>query len=187
MIKEVQKSLTFSIIVAVLTGILGIVFIVFPDASLKVISNVIGAGLIIYGAFSLVNSFRVNYVMAASITTTAVLSLVSGFIIFLNNAILEIIIPFILGIGFIISGLNKLRLSIILSKEKEKYLVPFIISVLTMVCGILMIVKPIKSAAAFTIFIGILMIVYAVSSTVDTIYLKKKVNNIAEYFDRILK
>ena len=66
MLKEIQKSLNSSIIIAVLCLALGIAFIVIPEKSINLLSNVLGIILIIYGVFDIINSFRTTYILSSS-------------------------------------------------------------------------------------------------------------------------
>lgn len=185
MLKEIQRNLNVSIGTSILCLAVGIIFLVIPETSLNILSNTLGIILIIYGVFDIINSFRSSYLLSSSLATTGVLSLVAGLAIFLNRDIFERILTFVLGVIFITGGLSKIRLSIVLNKNNEKWLVPFIISVVTVIVGILMVIKPINEEY-IALFIGIMMIIYAISDMVDTIYLKVKLKKAEEFFDNLL-
>ena len=185
MLKEIQKSLNTSIITAVMCLALGIAFIVIPEKSFTILSNIFGVILIVYGVFDIISSFRANYILSSSIATTGVLALVAGLAIFLNREVLQSIITFVLGVIFVSTGLTKIRLSIVLNKNNEKWLIPFVISVVTVVIGVLMVIKPINENY-IAYFIGIMMIVYAISDLVDTIYLKTKIKKTEDFFENLL-
>ncbi len=185
MLKEIQKSLNVSVVTAVLCLIVGIAFLIVPDKSIAVLSNTLGIILVIYGVFDIINSFRANYILSSSFATNGVLALVAGLAIFLNREILESILTFVLGVIFVTGGLTKIRLSLALNKNNEKWLIPFIISVVTITVGILMVIKPI-GANYLALYIGIMMIVYSITDLINTIYLKVKLKKTENFFDNLL-
>lgn len=187
MIKDFKRSLNMSILLGILFLIMGIVFTIMPSSSLNVISNIIGVLLLIYGLFEIIDCFRNNIIISTLEMATGVLSLASGLIILFNNDILDVIIPFVLGIFFIASGLSKVRLSIILYQVKSNWVYTFITSLLTIICGFIMIFNPFETVLVLTVFIGIITIVYSLSSIINTILFKTKVNEIEEYFNKVLK
>ena len=185
MLKEIQKSLNVSIITAIICLAVGIAFLVIPEKSINILSNTLGIILIIYGVFDIINSFRTNYILSSSFATNGVLALVAGLAIFLNRNVLESILTFVLGVIFVTGGLSKIRLSIVLNKNHEKWLIPFMISVITIIVGVLMVIKPIGENY-LALYIGIMMIVYSITDIVNTIYLKIKLKKAEDFFENLL-
>lgn len=185
MLKEIQRSLNLSIVTAVLCLIVGIAFIIIPEKSMNILSNTLGVILIIYGVFDIINSFRTSYILSSSFATTGVLALVAGLAIFLNRDIFQRILTFVLGVIFVTGGLTKIRLSIVLNKNNEQWLVPFIISVVTIIVGLLMVIKPINESY-IALFIAIMMIIYSITDIIDTVYLKIKLKKTENFFESLL-
>ncbi len=73
-------------------------------------------------------------------------------------------------------------------KNIDNYFVLSVItSVLTIICGIVLIINPSISAVMITTMIGIVVLVYAVFDIVDAFILKHRVKEISKYFEQLLK
>lgn len=101
---------------------------------------------------------------------------------------LSIIIPIVLGTWVIITSILKLRLAISLRNFKNTpWILILIISILSIICGFILILNPTITSITLTLFIGIMIIVYAISDIIDMIVLKKQVKNLAKYFKENIK
>lgn len=187
MIEEIKKSLNVSILISLLFLVLGIIFIIMPSSSLNVISNVIGVILIIYGLFEVLDCFRNNILFSTVEMIMGVLAISLGIIVLFNTDILDIVIPFVLGIVFISTGLSKVRLSMILYQVKSSWILSLVTSITSIVCGFIMILKPFSTMLLLTIFIGVITIIYSISSLVNTILLKYKIKEIDKYLEQVFR
>jgi len=76
----------------------------------------------------------------------------------------------------------------VIIKNIDNYFVLSVItSVLTIICGIVLIINPSISAVMITTMIGIVVLVYAVFDIVDAFILKHRVKEISKYFEQLLK
>ena len=74
-----------------------------------------------------------------------------------------------------------LRISLLLSGSGYKnWLILFICSLLSIICGIYIIINPGIGSEVITTYVGIVIMVYAVSNIIDTIIFKKNVNDIVK-------
>ena len=107
---------------------------------------------------------------------------------------LILLIIIILGVFF---GVEKYIFTIkyedyIMKYSEEYNLDPYFVlsvitSVLTIICGIVLIINPSISAVMITTMIGIVILVYAVFDIVDAFILKHRVKEISKYFEQLLK
>lgn len=116
------------------------------------------------------------------------LSILLGIMMLIYPNILSIIIPLMLGTWFIMTSIFKIRLTLYLSKIKDTpWILLMLISILSIVCGFILILNPIDSSVAITLFIGIVIIVYAISDITNMIVLKRNIKNLTKYFKENIK
>ena len=118
----------------------------------------------------------------------SMLSILLGIMMLIYPNILSIIIPLMLGTWFIMTSIFKIRLTLYLSKiQNTPWLLLMLISILSIVCGFILILNPIDSSVAITLFIGIVIIVYAISDIINMIVLKRNLNKLTKYFKENIK
>lgn len=187
MLEAIKKYLNLSIVMSVSFVILGIILIVWPRTSLDIISYIIATFLIICGIYNFIDSFKINPIFSFIQITSSTLSLVLGITLFLNPTLFEKLIPIVLGILFIVNGSFKARISFILKETTSNWWLSLILSILTIICGILLLVNPSISMIMITTLIGIILVAYALSDIIDTIIFKGYIKDISKYFDKLLK
>lgn len=185
--KEINKYLNLSIVMSILFAILGIILVVSPESSISTISYMLAAFLLVYGIYNFIDSFTINPIFFFMKMTSSVISIILGIVIFLNPEIFKNLIPISLGIFFVINGIFKTRMSFIIKDVDNYFILSLIASILTIICGIVLIINPSISAIMITTMIGIIVIVYAIFDIVDAFILKHKVKEISKYFEGLLK
>ena len=183
MSKEINKYLNLSIVMSVLFAILGVILVVSPNSSL----DTIAAFLLVYGTYNFIDSFAIHPIFFFMKVASSVISIILGIVIFLNPEIFKNLIPIALGIFFIINGIFKTRMAFIIKNIDNYFVLSVITSVLTIICGIVLIINPSISAVMITTMIGIVILVYAVFDIVDAFILKHRVKEISKYFEQLLK
>lgn len=186
-LKKIKRYINLTIVLSILFGICGFLLIIWPKASLDVLAYLIGAFLIGYGIYNFVDSFNVNPVFCLVQTTTSVFSFLLGATVFLNPGIFESLLPIVLGIFFIVNGTFKTRVSFLLREVNSRFTISIITSILMILCGVVLIIRPLASAVMLTSVMGAVIFVYAVSDIIDMVVFKGRVNDIGKYFDKLLK
>ena len=103
------------------------------------------------------------------------ISLIAGLIIICNPEALVSIIPIILGIWIVINSAIKIQYSFyIKSDTSKKWVATLTMSLITLVCGIILLFNPFKAASYVAQAVGLFIIVYAVIDLVETFMLKTK-------------
>lgn len=182
MFKFFKSLLTGSILASLAFVLLGIAFIVAPESSMDIICNTIAILLMLYGIYGLVLSFQSISISYSLNIGTSLIALILGIVILCNNAILQVIIPIILGLFFVINGITKLRYAIVLKDQGRSWAGPIVVALVMVACGIVMLARPIFVAATLTTFLGIIMVVYALFDLVDAVMLHKDLSTLEKYF-----
>lgn len=143
--KVIKKAGYTSIISSLVLAIIGAVMFIYSDATLKLISYVLGGLLLLTGVIKTIeyitnkgNDDLFNYNLVYGI-----LSIVFGLVIITNTGALESLLGIIVGVWIIYSSLMKFGLSLKLKTYNIKYWIPMIIiAILMMICGIYIIFAP---------------------------------------------
>ena len=131
--------------------------------------------------FTLINYFRnINSSFAKELDIIyGIVSIVLGVLIIKHPKAIASVIPLIIGAVIIISSAAKLQYSLDLRKNKnDLWKVTMGISVLTILCGTLLIFNPFAGAVYLTKIVGVLIFVYALLDIISTLTLKNTVSQI---------
>ncbi|MBQ8053879.1 MAG: DUF308 domain-containing protein [Lachnospiraceae bacterium] len=136
--------------------LLGIILLIWPSNSLYFLARFIGVFLAVGGVAAGVMYFQDHDSALKSILLVmALVMLICGAVIFLHPEELIKLIPTILGIMIVISGLINLGETFILSRSKYgRWWISLIIAVITIGCGIFIINKAFGLAALITRIAG---------------------------------
>ena len=174
-----KRLKTNIVISAALCVLLGIVLVVWPDLSVKIVCIAIGAVLLIGGGVRLTVYFslkdgsmyaQVNLIMGI------VLAVIGIWILMKPDKVLAII-PVIVGIVIALHGVNDLQQAVTLYKDKyDKWWVALILGLLTIGLGALLICKPFEALDTVVMLIGTFLIYDGLSDIwiVSRIYLRTK-------------
>jgi uncharacterized membrane protein HdeD (DUF308 family) len=180
MLKKLNKLIYTSIIISLIFIVIGIILIVYPTISFSILSYILAVLFIAHGITLLIEDrgffplFMGNYLFG-------IMSFVIGIILILHPIALKVFIPMCLGIWFIVNGLVKMRLTTYLRKENiGSYILSITMSIITLICGVLLLVNPIDSMDAITVAMGIILVVYSISDILDMLVFKKYINGIVK-------
>lgn len=174
--KGMDKIFNTSIVTSAIILVLGIFLFIQPDTVINMISIILGVIILIPGLTALINYFRTKY--SPNLITGVVTSII-GLILIVNTKLVASILPFILGIYFVVNGINRLQYALELKREaKTNYLISLIISMLIIICGILFIFNPFGGALVITKVMGMFMIIYAVLDICNSIVIKREIGDI---------
>jgi len=175
----VKRNAWGAIIESLVTIILGIVLVVWPGESIKVITWVVGAFLMVKGAFQVINYFIVkgqndffnNGLLAG------VISLILGVALFLIGEDIVNIFRIVIGIWMVYEGLVRISTSIKLYAANIpawKYVL--LLAIIVLLLGIF--VTFFKGAAA--VLVGWMMILAGVVSIVGDVMFIQYVNTVSD-------
>ena len=153
----IMKKFFKSAILSSLTlVILGILLVIFSEETIIAISYFIGGILVLLGVVGII-----DYIRKIKTNYKSELDLIYG------------IVTIILGI-IIINSASKFNYSLQLRNSSTSiWKGTMIVSILTAICGILLIFNPFKGASTIVTIIGIIIIVYGVLDIISTIFIKR--------------
>ena len=179
MLNKLNKYLNSGIILTIVFLLVGGILIVKPDISFNVISYLIGASLIVSGIYLFIIDSKTKNIFI-NVFLYAILLTLIGILIILNPITLKVILPIFLGLWFLISGIFKIRLDIYM-KDEPYFILSLITNIITVICGVILLINPVESVSAITISVGIIIVVSSISSLIDIIIFKKNINSVVKY------
>lgn len=179
MLNKLNKYLNSGIILTIVFLLVGGILIVKPDISFNIISYLIGASLIVSGIYLFIIDSKINNIFI-NVFLYAILLTLIGILIILNPITLKVILPIFLGLWFLISGIFKIRLDIYM-KDESYFILSLITNIITVICGVILLINPVESVSAITISLGIIIVVSSISSLIDIIIFKKNINSVVKY------
>ena len=177
--KDFLKS---SIATSIFLIILGILLVFQSEMTIMAISYVIGGILVAIGALALIRYIK----KAADKESTSeldiiygIVTIIFGVIIIQNYQALSSIIPIVLGVTIIVSSVGKLNYAFQLkADDNQLWKTTMIISIISTICGVVLLFNPFSAAIGIMKIIGIFIIVYAILDLVSTIAIKSSVTKI---------
>lgn len=173
-----------SLIEGIIMAILGLILVLKPAETIMVISNIIGAIVLLIGISSIAKYLKLkNDLDIFSGITSSVL----GLILLLNPGTIVSILPLVLGIYFVINGSSKLRYALDIKKYNgNNYLWPLIIAILIIICGTLFIINPFKGAVYIVQIMGIFILTYSILNIINYFTLRKNIKDFKKgfYYDK---
>ena len=173
---EIKKILWPSLVSSLVILILGFLLVFQSEVTLMTISYIIGAILFAIGIIAMIRFFtnksedsfsQLNIVYGS-------ICILAGIFFVKEPKMIGSIIPVVLGIGIIINSSIKVQQALVLRNVKNKYwTISLVISLLSLVCGVVLLFNPFSGAVVLTKIIGIFLILYAVLDLVNTFLLKK--------------
>lgn len=177
----INKIFKSSILGAIALLVLGILLIFESEATIVTISYVIGGVLVAIGVLALLKFYKEvkdNQDTGMDLVY-GIISVVLGIIVISNPKAVASIIPIVMGLIIIINSGTKLQYSIELKKNNNNlWKSTMILSLISTLCGVLLIFNPFKGAAFLTRLIGFLILLYAVLDIISTITIKSTVKKI---------
>lgn len=186
MIKKINKFVDLSIIASIIFTIIGLCLIIFPDVSLNIMSYVIGGLFLIFGIYL----FTINYnsLILTDMIFFGVMMVLLGVILIVYPKLIAQLIPIVLGIWFITDSIVKIRISLSLKDyDDTPWVLTLVLSIISMLCGVVFILHPLASSEVITTFIGALIMIYSLSDIIDMFMFKKHINDVIKSFKKNIK
>ena len=185
---RVKKYMNTQIVISVLYFILGIALMIIPDNSINTIGNIMAVSYIIFGIYLLILDYEGGFLLIIDLLPSGILSLVLGVLILLNQGILLSLLSIIAGIWIILASSLNLKLSLYMKEvEGKSWMATIIITLISIISGIILLINPKLGIEALTPYIGLFIIVYAISNTIVMVLFKKYMKRIAGYMKKRLR
>lgn len=187
MLKRLNNYIYSSIFLSIIFVIIGILFIAKPDISFEAVNIVFMSMFIINGIVLLILDFRSDTLFIGNFMY-GIVSLVLGIIFLMHPNALGMILPFMIGIWFLVSGLLNLKFSFYLKSESTGYMIlSIIMAVISIACGVTLISKPLEGINLLTMSLGLIFIMYSVANIIDMVTIKININRIVKRMTDYIK
>ena len=186
--QKFNKLMTISLVTSVVVVLVGLMLIFFANnmkISLETAAYIFAILLILNGISSIIDDykqFKIFFFFDGF--TSGLLSMILGIVILSNPNIINVLLPIVVGVWFIINATFKLRMSLALRDTKNKQWMPtYLLSLLTIITGLCLIFNPEIGGLSVLTFIGILAVVYGICDIISVVLFKKNIKAIAKVFE----
>lgn len=159
--KILKKMKTNVVASSVLCVVLGLVLLLWPGLSIKIVCTAVGAVLILSGGIRIVEYFILrdgSMYSQVNLIFGIVLAAVGIWIALSPEKVLALI-PIIMGVIIVLHGLHNIRQAVMLCQDKyDKWWVALILGILTVGFGVLLICRPFEAIDTMVMLIGIFLI-----------------------------
>ena len=186
MLKQLKWS---QILMSVCYIILGVLLIIFPDISGKVISYVLGGSAVVYGIVNLTIYFLLNVKdsLYRNEFIIGIASIVFGLLVILKSDIIVSLVPLLLGLIIMISGFINLQKGVVAYRiGYNRSMVYVLISAVSIVFGIAIMFFLSGKTATDVLFmvIGAGLVYSGGSDLIATLVLANKMNAFIKAFEQ---
>ncbi len=180
---EVKKTMGPSIIKSLFLIVIGLLLTFMADATLVSISYILGGILCALGAVAIIQFCKTKdtgVLIGQFNIVYGIITILAGILLILKPSIVGSLIPICIGVLIIISSSIKLQQALSIRDLASAYWKGSLItSLLSLICGLVILFNPFKTASVVTQMIGIFILVYAVLDILSTIMLKKTTTTIS--------
>ena len=153
-------------------GLVGSVLLLIPGTLNKIIGILIGAALLIVGVLAIIKYTKEKEEGSNLNLVSGILYSVLGVIIIIYPYSIINLVTICLGVYLVINGLLKLKLSFNLKNVTDKWIGTLIMSIITVILGILLIFNPF-AGITITKLAGAFLVVVAIFDLIDTYIIEK--------------
>lgn len=175
--KMVNVFVKSTIITSMFLLALGILLIVKSEATILMVSYVIGAVLIALGVLAIINFLKSKSELYHLDIVYGIVTIILGILVIKNPTVIGSIIPFVVGVGILINSGTKLKYALDLRENNEEvWKYTLLVAIISALLGVLLLFNPFKASSLLVQVIGIVISIYALLDIVSTILLKKRFN-----------
>ena len=160
-----KKIFRSSLVSSITLFILGLLIIFKSEITIIAISYLVGGALIALGTFAIIQFIKNIEISGKNDLDIlyGVVTIILGLLIVKNPKLIASVLPVIIGVAIIINSATKLQYAFELKKENnQQWKTTMIISIISVICGVILLFNPFKGAVIITQTIGIFMIVYSI-------------------------
>lgn len=153
-------------------GLVGLVLLLIPGTLNKIIGILIGAALLIVGVLAIIKYTKEKEEGSNLNLVSGILYSVLGVIIIIYPYSIINLVTICLGVYLVINGLLKLKLAFNLKNVTDKWIGTLIMSIITVILGILLIFNPF-AGITITKLAGAFLVIVAIFDLIDTYIIEK--------------
>ena len=179
--KLFKKFFRSSMITSLVLIAFGVMLIMKSEATIITISYVLGGILVALGVLAVIKFIQgTNKENKNELDIVyGVVTVILGALIITHTQAIASIIPLVLGVAIVISSSTKLQYAFELKANNNSlWKATMIVSIISTLCGILLLFNPFKGAVIFTQLVGGFIIAYAVLDIISTMTIRKNFKTI---------
>lgn len=186
---NLKKIFRSSILTSATLIILGILLVFQSEYTIMTIAYIIGAILIAIGALAIIRFIKnISSGKGELDIVYGLVTIILGALVINNHQAIASVIPFVMGIGIIISSATKLQYAFELkSKGNSQWKITMLASIISVICGVVLLFNPFKGAVVITQIVGTFIIIYGVLDIISTVTIKRNVDAIHNAIDGKIK
>ena len=155
--------------------IIGFILLIKPGTALVTIVHILALLAVVMGVVSLVTYFKDKYSVGNGGVIKGIVYFVIAAFLYFGAGFIISIVPFILGLLIVISGIVKLQEALDMMKYRaDGSVLVLVIAILCLVFGILILINPFGTAELLFRIIGIALIYNGVSDLLTVFYFYRK-------------
>ncbi len=175
---EMKESMVPSIVRSVILMAVGLLLIFMAEATLISISYLFGGILFAIGAVAIIQFIKTpieeRRLFSQLNIVYGVITILAGILLIAKPSIVSSLVPIFIGIGIIVSSSMKLQQAMMVRSISNSYWKATLISsLLSLICGLVILFNPFKTASIVTQLIGVFILIYSVLDILSTILLRK--------------
>ena len=145
--------------VGVVTTVVGVMVVAWPDSTLKVLSILFGIQLLLFGLFRLISAFSSDTAAPGLVGFIGVIGMMAGVVVIRNPLETVAVLATVLGLVWVVGGSIELISSIADSSMRDRGLVAFG-AVVTIIAGVVILAWPAPTLTVIAWIAGIYLIVF---------------------------
>lgn len=174
-VNELTNSWQVSILIGIVTLILGLIVAFHPSTSLNVICVFIGITVLLGGIFRLVRSLNAAEQNRALTAVLGVLMIVVGLVLIRHLHLSRLLVALVVAVVFIVQGAVDLMAAFV-SDSRNTRIWLIIGGVLSLAAGIVVLILPENSVTFLAVLVGIWFIVLGVVQVAAGLVLRHELN-----------
>lgn len=176
MLKEMKWNMLLS---AALYMVLGLIMLIFPATTAHTICYLLAGIAIVIGLVNLVVYFTRNITRNyyRNDFVTGLMLMILGFFVIYQVDLIISLVPFIIGLCIIVSGLFKLQGSLDVQRMGGNAVVILGVAVVNVAVGILMVINPFDTALLLYSLLGAGLLFSGLTDLASTLYLSNKMHS----------
>lgn len=175
--KILKKTGWNSLVSSIIFAILGIILIMKPEGTIKVVSYILGIMFILVGIYKIVSYFvgKGKYDLFNYDIAYGIIAVILGIVTIVYSSTIGAIFRILIGIWIIYSGILRTNLSFKLKAiDSKAWIYSLIIALFMIACGLYILF----TANAIIVTIGIIILVYSILDIVESIFFIRNANKL---------
>ena len=167
-----------SLAVVLVYALLGAMMLIWPTFLLNFANYILATVLCLIAIGMIVHYFRNSAISGAQSMSLGLglLLLLVGIVLFLKPRLLQNLLPFIWGLALVAGGFGKVQMSVDLKRIGDRgWWTIMLGAIVSLVLGVLCVLKPGTIAAALAMFIGISLLVEAALDLYAILLMRKRI------------